>query len=123
MTESDRARHDNYGLEAGYVAELDARLPTAGWERGRVDSIVDNTFPKVPQGIRKIYALHTTPWFHATHLPNVPSRNLVQISIGGWQAPRPSVQVGRKRGATRIATRVIRDTLVPTGHLPKRPHA
>lgn len=86
MTESDRARHDNYGLEAGYAAELEARLPTAGWARGCADSIVDSTFPKVPQRIRNISALHTTPWFRATDLPNVPSRSLVQISIGGWQA-------------------------------------
>ena len=36
--------------------------------------------------------MHTTPWFHATDIPNVPARNLVQIGIGGWQAPRPGVQ-------------------------------
>jgi hypothetical protein len=47
--------------------------------------------------IRKISALYwpyslelcvdlrnTTPWFHATDIPNVPPENLVQISIGGW---------------------------------------
>ena len=44
--------------------------------------------------------MHTTPWFHATDIPNVPPRNLVQIGIGGWQAPRPGVQVGRERGTT-----------------------
>lgn len=44
--------------------------------------------------------MHTTPWFHATNLPNVPARNLVQIGIGGWQAPRPGVRVGRERGTT-----------------------
>ena len=33
--------------------------------------------------------MHTTPWFHATDIPNVPAKNLVQIGIGGWQAPRP----------------------------------
>jgi agmatinase len=44
--------------------------------------------------------MHTTPWFHATDLPNVPAKNLVQIGIGGWQAPRPGVQVGRERGTT-----------------------
>jgi arginase family enzyme len=32
--------------------------------------------------------MHTTPWFHATNLPNVPAGNLVQIGIGGWQVPR-----------------------------------
>jgi agmatinase len=44
--------------------------------------------------------MHTTPWFHATDIPNVPAKNLVQIGIGGWQAPRPGVQVGRERGTT-----------------------
>ncbi|MEL6775509.1 MAG: agmatinase family protein, partial [Pseudomonadota bacterium] len=32
--------------------------------------------------------MHTTPWFHATNLPNVPAKNLVQVGIGGWQVPR-----------------------------------
>jgi agmatinase len=32
--------------------------------------------------------MHTTPYFHATNLPNVPAKNLVQIGIGGWQVPR-----------------------------------
>lgn len=44
--------------------------------------------------------MHTTPWFHATDIPNVPPQNLVQIGIGGWQAPRPGVRVGRERGTT-----------------------
>jgi agmatinase len=44
--------------------------------------------------------MHTTPWFHATNLPNVPPENLVQIGIGGWQAPRPGVKVGRERQTT-----------------------
>src|SRR6187551_2925878 len=38
--------------------------------------------------------------FHATDIPNVPAKNLVQIGIGGWQAPRPGVKVGRERGTT-----------------------
>ena len=42
-------------------------------------------------------ARHDTPWFHATDLPNVPPKNLVQIGIGGCQAPRPGVK-GRERG-------------------------
>lgn len=29
--------------------------------------------------------MHTTPYFHATNIPNVPPKNLVQIGIGGWQ--------------------------------------
>ena len=32
--------------------------------------------------------MHTTPWFHATDIKNAPPTNLVQIGIGGWQAPR-----------------------------------
>lgn len=44
--------------------------------------------------------MHTTPWFHATDIENVPAPNLVQIGIGGWQAPRPGVKVGRDRGTT-----------------------
>lgn len=44
--------------------------------------------------------MHTTPWFHATDLPNVPPENLVQIGIGGWQAPRPGVAIGRERQTT-----------------------
>jgi agmatinase len=44
--------------------------------------------------------MHTTPWFHATDIPNVPARNLVQIGIGGWQAPRPGVKVCRERETT-----------------------
>jgi agmatinase len=46
--------------------------------------------------------MHTTPWFHATNIPNAPATNLVQIGIGGWQAPRRGVQVGRQRGTTVI---------------------
>lgn len=44
--------------------------------------------------------MHTTPWFHATDIPNVPPKNLVQIGIGGWQAPRPGVAAGRDRQTT-----------------------
>jgi agmatinase len=44
--------------------------------------------------------MHTTPWFHATNIKNAPATNLVQIGIGGWQAPRPGVRVGRERGTT-----------------------
>ena len=44
--------------------------------------------------------MHTTPWFHATDIPKVRPENLVQIGIGGWQAPRPGVKVGRERGTT-----------------------
>jgi arginase family enzyme len=28
--------------------------------------------------------MHTTQWFHATRIPNIPAANLVQIGIGGW---------------------------------------
>jgi agmatinase len=44
--------------------------------------------------------MHTTPWFHATNIKNAPAVNLVQIGIGGWQAPRAGVKVGRERGTT-----------------------
>lgn len=44
--------------------------------------------------------MHTTPWFHATDIANVPAKNLVQVGIGGWQAPRPGVKIGRERGTT-----------------------
>lgn len=46
--------------------------------------------------------MHTTPWFHATNIPNAPAVNLVQIGIGGWQSPRAGVKVGRERGTTVI---------------------
>src|SRR5258708_16691048 len=32
--------------------------------------------------------MHTTPWYWATNLPNVPASNLVQLGIGGAQVPR-----------------------------------
>jgi len=41
--------------------------------------------------------MHTTPWFHATNMENVPAKNLVQIGIGGWQVPREAVKVARER--------------------------
>lgn len=44
--------------------------------------------------------MHTTPWFHATNVANAPAVNLVQIGIGGWQVPRPGVNVARERGTT-----------------------
>lgn len=43
--------------------------------------------------------MHTTPWFHATNIPNAPPSNLVQIGIGGWQVPRAGVKEARKRGS------------------------
>ncbi len=47
--------------------------------------------------------MHTTPWFHATNMPNVPATNLVQIGIGGWQVPREAVVEARKRDTTIIS--------------------
>lgn len=44
--------------------------------------------------------MHTTPWFHATNIPNAPPKNLVQLGIGGWQVPRPGVKVARERSTT-----------------------
>ena len=46
--------------------------------------------------------MHTTPWFHATNMANVPASNLVQIGIGGWQVPREAVAVARERETTII---------------------
>ncbi|WP_413204111.1 agmatinase family protein [Rhodospirillum sp. A1_3_36] len=46
--------------------------------------------------------MHTTPWFHATNLPNVSPTNLVQIGIGGWQVPREAVAVARERNTNII---------------------
>lgn len=46
--------------------------------------------------------MHTTPWYWATNMPNVPASNLVQIGIGGWQVPRVGVAEARKRGTTII---------------------
>jgi agmatinase len=47
--------------------------------------------------------MHTTPWYWATNLPNVPAQNLVQLGIGGWQVPRAGVAEARKR-ATNVLT-------------------
>jgi agmatinase len=47
--------------------------------------------------------MHTTPWFHATNIPNAPPSNLVQVGIGGWQVPREAVQNVRKFGTTAIS--------------------
>ncbi len=43
--------------------------------------------------------MHTTPWFHATNMPNVPAKNLVQIGIGGWQVPREAVALASRVAA------------------------
>lgn len=44
--------------------------------------------------------MHTTPWFHATNIPNAPPANLVQMGIGGWYGSRPGVKVARERQTT-----------------------
>lgn len=44
--------------------------------------------------------MHTTPWFHATNIPNAPPANLVQMGIGGWYGSRPGVKVARGRQTT-----------------------
>jgi len=46
--------------------------------------------------------MHTTPWFHATDIANVPAKNLVQIGIGGWQVPRQAIKEARRRDTTII---------------------
>jgi hypothetical protein len=121
MTESDRARHDDYGPQAGHADAREAALPTIGWARG------------LELGLSV-----ATSRFHATDIPNVPPKNLVQIGFGGWQAPRPGVAVSCERGTATMtvpnhvdmgintevtsltATRVVRDSLVHAGRLPRR---
>ncbi|MGH3626695.1 MAG: agmatinase [Sciscionella sp.] len=44
--------------------------------------------------------MHTTPWYHATNLPNVPAANLVQVGIGGWYGSRQGLKVARERRTT-----------------------
>ena len=44
--------------------------------------------------------MHTTHWFHATNIPNVPPQNLVQLGIGGWYGSRPGLTVARERDTT-----------------------
>ena len=46
--------------------------------------------------------MHTTPWFHATDIPNAPASNLVQMGIGGWYGSRPGMKVARDRQSTVI---------------------
>ncbi len=46
--------------------------------------------------------MHTTPWFHATDIPNAPPSNLVQMGIGGWYGSRAGVKVARDRDTTVI---------------------
>ena len=53
--------------------------------------------------------MHTTPWFHATDIPNAPAVNLVQVGIGGWQVPRAGVQVARERGTTILTVNDVDD--------------
>ena len=53
--------------------------------------------------------MHTTPWFHATDLPNVPPVNLVQVGIGGWQVPREAVKVARERDTTILTMRDVEE--------------
>ncbi|MCC6983190.1 MAG: agmatinase family protein [Bauldia sp.] len=53
--------------------------------------------------------MHTTPWYYATNLPNVPAVNLVQVGIGGWQVPREGVRVARERNTTILTMRDIEE--------------
>jgi agmatinase len=53
--------------------------------------------------------MHTTPWFHATNLPNVPAANLVQIGIGGWQVPREAVEQIRARNTNVLTMRDVEE--------------
>ncbi len=53
--------------------------------------------------------MHTTPWFHATNLPNVPATNLVQVGIGGWQVPREAVKEIRARKTNVLTMRDVEE--------------
>jgi|TARA_B100000959_G_scaffold284071_1_gene354670 agmatinase len=53
--------------------------------------------------------MHTTPWFHATNMDNVPATNLVQIGIGGWQVPREAVKQIRERDTNIITMRDVEE--------------
>lgn len=53
--------------------------------------------------------MHTTPWFHATNMPNVPAVNLVQVGIGGWQVPREGVKVARERNTNILTMRDVEE--------------
>ncbi|CAM9153080.1 unnamed protein product [Phaeothamnion confervicola] len=53
--------------------------------------------------------MHTTPWFHATNIPNVPAKNLVQIGIGGWQVPRAALPNMRDRQTNIFTMQDIED--------------
>ena len=44
--------------------------------------------------------MHSTPWFHATNIPNAPPTNLVQIGVGGWNQPRDWYSTSRERRTT-----------------------
>ena len=46
--------------------------------------------------------MHTTPWFHATNIPNAPPTNLVQMGIGGWYGSRKGLKVAKDRDTTII---------------------
>lgn len=47
--------------------------------------------------------MHTTPWFHATDIPNAPPSNLVQIGIGGWIGNRSGIKVAQEHDTTVIS--------------------
>lgn len=53
--------------------------------------------------------MHTTPWFHATNIPNAPPTNLVQMGIGGWYGSRPGIKVARQRNTTVLTISDIED--------------
>lgn len=118
MTESDRARHDEYGRKR--TRKTSARY-------GPYDLV-----------LRLDERMHSTPSFPTPN--NVLPKNLVQIGIGGCQAPRLGVK-GRERGwldpsgcrphevlkfiqlfAERplAGIKAVESCLVHAGHLPRR---
>ena len=59
--------------------------------------------------------MHTTPWFHASNIPNAPPANLVQMGIGGWYGSRPGMKVARERGSTVITISDVEELGVERG--------
>ena len=59
--------------------------------------------------------MHTTPWFHASNIPNAPPANLVQMGIGGWYGSRPGMKVARERGSTVITISDVEELGVEQG--------
>ena len=101
------ARGQPRGRERGFPGDpgrrpLD-RIPGRAWYRAHIDGNVGIIHLDRHVDIQEKEMderMHTTPWFHATNIPNASPKNLVQCGIGGWQVPRSGVQVARERETT-----------------------